>query len=452
MNTEISVLPAKSGVDGPASNGGKVKSGDSTSFGKVLQDVKNLNDVKATKPLAKEDDRKSDVINQLEQVIQFFTGSLDESTGTIPPKIKAELQKLVGLLKTLKGDLQKGNAAVSTDVSLLLKSLNELTKSVQHKDGTFQKDPLQQLFDDFKKKPGTDIVTFFQSVVQAIFPSMTFMKSGTSENKDIAQSMDPLVKTKNNTISLQHMTNSQQKDAVKATHPQPNHMTTSADGKVVVDKADQKTKMTVIGQPAQEKKQSMSGQGEGQSQQTDKLKTSQWIAGGPINKVQQFILHSAPKAQSPGVQVLNHVREVISKGIIKPLPDGGLELTIKLHPANLGTVQVVLSQHAGGLQASIIAQSQTTKDLLQSQLSQLKQTFATLGINVQKIDVGQFNQAQSQQQNPSQFNGQAFQQSGGDGRDGQRQNGDDSRQVDNDFYDLEPESTFNEWLREGGMI
>ena len=116
---------------------------------------------------------------------------------------------------------------------------------------------------------------------------------------------------------------------------------------------------------------------------------------GEMNKVQQFVLH-AGKTVQPDVsqQIGDQVKSVISSGNLKTFLDGNMQLTVKLHPANLGSVNVTLLQTDDGLLATITTHSGATKDLVESQLSQLKHALISTGVNVQKIDVAQATQPQ----------------------------------------------------------
>ena len=109
---------------------------------------------------------------------------------------------------------------------------------------------------------------------------------------------------------------------------------------------------------------------------------------GPMNKVQQFLLHTKNDGDtSVQQQIMNQIKAVIGQGQLKNLADGSLQLTVKLNPEHLGGVQVVLQQTDEGIVATLTAQSTATKDLIQSQLTHLKHSLAASGLNFHKIDV-----------------------------------------------------------------
>ena len=134
-----------------------------------------------------------------------------------------------------------------------------------------------------------------------------------------------------------------------------------------------------------------------QNDQDDAMASSKqpFFTPGAMNKVQQFVLHVGKTAQ-PDVsqQIVDQVKSVISSGNLKTFLDGNMQLTVKLHPANLGSVNVTLLQTDDGLLATITTHSGATKDIVESQLSQLKHALISAGVNVQKIDVAQATQPQ----------------------------------------------------------
>ncbi|GGE42147.1 flagellar hook-length control protein [Pullulanibacillus camelliae] len=170
---------------------------------------------------------------------------------------------------------------------------------------------------------------------------------------------------------------------------------------------------------------------------------------GTMNKVQQFVLHVG-KTDQPNVsqQIADQVKSVIASGNLKSSVDGNMQLTVKLNPANLGTLNVTLLQTDDGLLATITAHSGATKDLIESQLSQLKHALASTGINVQKIDVNQV--GQTQHSDAQQQQGEGQQHSSGEGHQEQEERGrytpaySEQDAAEEDFT-----ASLSEWLSEG---
>lgn len=62
-------------------------------------------------------------------------------------------------------------------------------------------------------------------------------------------------------------------------------------------------------------------------------------------------------------------------------------LEMQLHPASLGTVQVNIASKGGVVTANFVAQNEAVKAALESQMIQLKETFAEQGVKVEAIEV-----------------------------------------------------------------
>lgn len=101
---------------------------------------------------------------------------------------------------------------------------------------------------------------------------------------------------------------------------------------------------------------------------------------------------------------------VIKSFTVDTKQDGFTEAKLTLYPQNLGQVDVKLTMHNGLLVAQFMADSSLGKEMLESQLSQLRTTLQSQGIQVEKIEVSQ-NQAfqsgmfQEQRQQQSQQSG-----------------------------------------------
>ncbi|MCP3772801.1 flagellar hook-length control protein FliK [Paenibacillus sp. MZ04-78.2] len=75
--------------------------------------------------------------------------------------------------------------------------------------------------------------------------------------------------------------------------------------------------------------------------------------------------------------------------------DGMTEAKISLYPQHLGHVEVKLTMHNGQLVAQFVADSLAGKEMLESQLSQLRTTLQSQGIQVEKLEVSQSQNYQS---------------------------------------------------------
>ncbi|MFJ8234358.1 flagellar hook-length control protein FliK [Ureibacillus sp. NPDC094379] len=68
---------------------------------------------------------------------------------------------------------------------------------------------------------------------------------------------------------------------------------------------------------------------------------------------------------------------------------GTMRLLLKLNPENLGSIRIELLQKDGVLSARLLASTSTGKELLDSQLNQLKSAFAQANIQMDRIDIAQ---------------------------------------------------------------
>ncbi len=63
------------------------------------------------------------------------------------------------------------------------------------------------------------------------------------------------------------------------------------------------------------------------------------------------------------------------------------DLEMQLHPASLGTLQIHVASKGGVVTANFVAQNETVKAALESQLVQLKESFAQQGVKVEAVEV-----------------------------------------------------------------
>ncbi len=78
-------------------------------------------------------------------------------------------------------------------------------------------------------------------------------------------------------------------------------------------------------------------------------------------------------------QIMDYMRIHLS-------PDA-TSLEMQLHPASLGTLQVQIASRAGVVTANFIAQNETVKAALESQIMQLRESFEAQGVRIEAIEV-----------------------------------------------------------------
>lgn len=80
------------------------------------------------------------------------------------------------------------------------------------------------------------------------------------------------------------------------------------------------------------------------------------------------------------------MRQIMDYMKVQIRPDVS-SLEMQLHPASLGTIQVQLTGRGGAVTAQFIAQNETVKEALETQMIQLKESFEAQGIRVEAIEV-----------------------------------------------------------------
>lgn len=109
----------------------------------------------------------------------------------------------------------------------------------------------------------------------------------------------------------------------------------------------------------------------------------------PISKTEQFILHLGKGTETPSnySEFVEEFTNILAKSQLSTGLDGSNKLFVKLYPEHLGSIRIELLQDKGSITAKMFASSGTVKDLLDSQLGQLKDAFSMQNIQVDKIDV-----------------------------------------------------------------
>lgn len=121
-----------------------------------------------------------------------------------------------------------------------------------------------------------------------------------------------------------------------------------------------------------------------------------------VSKVESTI----PNQNIENLLVDKNFSEEFGKLLIKnvTLPNGESQMNIQLQPKELGQISVKLSSQEGIISAQIIVQSALGKELMDSQIHQLKQSLVVQGYQVDKIEVQQVTSTQNNQNLNSGFN------------------------------------------------
>lgn len=115
---------------------------------------------------------------------------------------------------------------------------------------------------------------------------------------------------------------------------------------------------------------------------------------------------------------------------------GTNRLLIKLYPEHLGQVRIELLQVNGIMTARILASTALGKEMLDSQLNQLRQAFLQQNLQVERIDIAQTLQDTSRSDREQAFN-QQFKKEGQEAENQQEQNEDDQLSFEEYMIELE---------------
>jgi len=125
-------------------------------------------------------------------------------------------------------------------------------------------------------------------------------------------------------------------------------------------------------------------------------------------KTISIMLPTEKGAQSEALA--KEIQNLINRSQISNTP-GTTKLLLKLYPENLGSVRIEIMQQDGVLSARLLTTTAMGKELLESQLQQLKNAFANANIQMDRIDIAQsLQEADRNLKDQSQFGHQFKQQ------------------------------------------
>lgn len=95
---------------------------------------------------------------------------------------------------------------------------------------------------------------------------------------------------------------------------------------------------------------------------------------------------SAQAASGETVNTQDIMRQIMDYMKIQIKPDMS-NLEMQLHPESLGTIRIQLTSNGGAVTANFVTQNEAVKAALESQMIQLKESFAEQGIKVEAVEV-----------------------------------------------------------------
>ena len=181
-------------------------------------------------------------------------------------------------------------------------------------------------------------------------------------------------------------------------------------------------------------------QGHGSAKQQDQTQTRTpfqqpvIFQPGPMHRIQQFEWHTQLKMNAGNESIVGQIERMMSSSRLQLFRNGTVELHVRLVPDHLGSLTIKLISQNGELVARIIAETASTKSLIESQLHQLRHAFSSQQIPVDKIDV-----VQAQQPNLNQYH----QESNDKERNHDERN---HSRHQNDQEDEHEDDSFQSWL------
>lgn len=131
---------------------------------------------------------------------------------------------------------------------------------------------------------------------------------------------------------------------------------------------------------------------------------------GVMHKLEQYVIYVNPNQSGHTVeqQLMEQFQQVIKTSKFLAMPNGINQLSIALRPENLGEMMVRLTEINGEMTVKIVVSTQAAKEMLESNMHQLRHMFSPQQVIIERQDVtgGQAqNQSKEDNDQPS-FNEQ----------------------------------------------
>ncbi|RLL45319.1 hypothetical protein D8M04_10720 [Oceanobacillus piezotolerans] len=106
----------------------------------------------------------------------------------------------------------------------------------------------------------------------------------------------------------------------------------------------------------------------------------------PLSRVEQYVIYTNQSNlnQPASQQLLDQFQQVMKKSKFLTLPNGSNQLSIRLQPNHLGDMMVRLTQVNGEMTVKILVATQTAKELLETNIKQLKNMFSPHQVVIEK--------------------------------------------------------------------
>ncbi|SFP07562.1 flagellar hook-length control protein FliK [Salibacterium halotolerans] len=162
-------------------------------------------------------------------------------------------------------------------------------------------------------------------------------------------------------------------------------------------------------------------------------------ATGVMAKAQQAVVYlgEGKTEHARAQEFVKQFQNLIGKSSLQSFKNGNQQLTVKLVPENLGRLDVKIMQQNGQLTAQLMTTTSTAREMVESQLHQLRAAFQQQNIQVERIDISQQQPSTLQQDDGGQEESEDPA-----GRDVNEEDAD--REAEESFADMLDALTFNE--------
>lgn len=110
----------------------------------------------------------------------------------------------------------------------------------------------------------------------------------------------------------------------------------------------------------------------------------------PMPKLEQYVIY-VNQNQNPGAvesQLIEQFQQVMKTSKFLSMPNGVNQLSIALRPDNLGEMMVRLTEINGEMTVKIVVTSQAAKEMLESNINQLRHMFSPQQVVIERQDLG----------------------------------------------------------------
>ncbi|SFM29876.1 flagellar hook-length control protein FliK [Salibacterium qingdaonense] len=160
---------------------------------------------------------------------------------------------------------------------------------------------------------------------------------------------------------------------------------------------------------------------------------------GVMAKAQQAVVYlgEGKTEHARAQEFVKQFQNIIGKSSLQSFKNGTQQLTVKLVPENLGRLDVKIMQQNGQLTAQLMTTSSNAREMVESQIHQLRAAFQQQNIQVERIDISQQQPSTLQQDDEGQEDNEDL-----NSHDGKETDVDED--AEESFADVLDALTFNE--------